>query len=351
MNVQYHIAGTSYHKVNYPYRDADGKSQTVASWIAYWQHHTGLPIPVCCPGRKDLDQKDAHAMGEHVKGAHVRLIDAQGNVKFAIVPSCSKCNNTNNEWPLVWSCKAVTIVNNNRFDFVGKLYLKEDNKPSPLYWKEVTGIADCGTVGKPAFSITGITNKNAEKTCIYNDPDDFLHFLSLFMRSNLRMGTQAAGAGIGRKSLKNDNNFVPEVIDCNRGQFPPGNRAVYEGKGGVPPSASGSATSTPKSTPEKAAREKAAPVASVFSGVIAAAVKADSKKAAATVKPAPAKVDGKKAAATAKPAPAKADGKKAAAAAKPPPAAGGTKATAPAKGKGSVSVLTDKVSKLKISKP
>jgi len=306
MNVQYHIKSTSYHKVSYSYSDSSGKSKQVGGWIGYWQHHTGLPSPTHCPGRKDIDQKDAHQMGNVVIGAHVRLVDKSGNVKFAIVPSCSMCNNTHNECPLVFNCKAVTVVSNNRFDFIGKIYLMQNQKPSTEYWKEIISIADVGGGKDKSFSVTGVTNKNTETTCVYKDPDDFLHLLSLFMRSNLRMGNQAAGAGISRKSLMNDENFTPEVIDCNEGAFPR-NRAAYEGIGqedvdgdgggkGRPKAAAGGAPASVFTGATAAAargggggKPKAAaggPAANVFTGAMAAAAAAaaaDAKKAEAAI--------------------------------------------------------------------
>jgi hypothetical protein len=182
----------------------------------------------------------------NVVGAHVRLTDEEGNIKFAIVPSCKTCNNTHNEYKLLWECKAVTIVSNSRLDFVGKVYLMEpDGKQSLEYWTKIDSISD--VVGEEAaivnateedgsrtrrrnpsrestkaknraFAVEGTTNKNTGKRrCVYNDPDDFLLFLGILMRSKLT----------GRPmSLKNGMKFCPEIIDCNVNRFPR-NREEY----------------------------------------------------------------------------------------------------------------------------
>ena len=127
-------------------------------------------------------------------------------------------------------------MSNSRFDFVGKIQLTEgtseqlSNPVSSEYWVQIDLIQDLppappskdtktrrrtrsGGDRRLPFSITGLTNKSGseQKTCVYNDPDDFLHLLSIFMRSNL----------LGEKrSLKNDANFVPEIIVCNVGKLP-----------------------------------------------------------------------------------------------------------------------------------
>jgi hypothetical protein len=97
--VEDHLAGTSYHKVQITNRKMN---MNVSSWIAYWKHHTGLKVPRCCPGNKvDVnksvaEQQICHEI-DNVVGAHVRIKDANGNVRFAIVPACKRCNNWENE--------------------------------------------------------------------------------------------------------------------------------------------------------------------------------------------------------------------------------------------------------------
>ena len=90
-----HLAGTSYHKVQISNKKKDMK---ITSWISYWKHHTGLPLPRCCPGNSvDVnkpagEQQVAHEL-HSVVGAHVRIKDTEGNVRFGIVPACKTCNN------------------------------------------------------------------------------------------------------------------------------------------------------------------------------------------------------------------------------------------------------------------
>ena len=155
--------------------------------------------------------------------------------------------------PLVWQCKAVAVVDNSKFNFVGKVQLADDakreanggtsksaNPVSTEYWTQIDMIQDLpplpvekegvgdgngeGSQGgrrrtraggrkRNPISVTGLTNKSGseQRTCTYNDPDDFLHLLALWQRGNL------SGE---KKSLKLDANFVPEILDCNVGKFP-----------------------------------------------------------------------------------------------------------------------------------
>jgi len=146
----------------------------------------------------------------------------------------------------------VTVVDNSKFNFVGKIHLADDakreanggtsksaNPGSTEYWVQIDMIQDLpplpvkkgsgdgagegsqggrrrtrtGNRKMNPISVTGLTNKSGseQKTCRYNDPDDFLHLLALWQRANL------SGE---KKSLKLDANFVPEIFDCNVGKFP-----------------------------------------------------------------------------------------------------------------------------------
>jgi hypothetical protein len=97
--VNDHLGGTSYHKIQMSNKK---EGIHVQGWISYWKHHTGLEVPRYCPGNKvDVDkstkgQTKAHRL-ENVVGAHVRIKDPDGNVRFAVVPACKKCNNVANE--------------------------------------------------------------------------------------------------------------------------------------------------------------------------------------------------------------------------------------------------------------
>lgn len=104
-----HLAGTSYHRVSF-----SKNRSSVQNWKAFWILHAGKPFPPLCPGRSGVDQLDAHSIGTSGLGAHTRIVDDDGNVRFAIVPACHCCNNTRNEHPLVWQCTAVTIVDPSR---------------------------------------------------------------------------------------------------------------------------------------------------------------------------------------------------------------------------------------------
>ena len=99
--VNDHLTSTSYHKVQITNKK---KEINVSGWISYWKHHTGLKVPSCCPGNKvDVNKSTAEQQVCHeidsgkVVGAHVRIKDADKNVRFAIVPACKKCNNWENE--------------------------------------------------------------------------------------------------------------------------------------------------------------------------------------------------------------------------------------------------------------
>jgi hypothetical protein len=147
----------------------------------------------------------------------------------------------------------VAVVDNSKFNFVGKVQLADDakreanggtsksaNPVSTEYWMQIDMIQDLpplpvekegvgdgngeGSQGgrrrtraggrkRNPISVTGLTNKSGseQRTCTYNDPDDFLHLLALWQRGNL------SGE---KKSLKLDANFVPEILDCNVGKFP-----------------------------------------------------------------------------------------------------------------------------------
>lgn len=225
--VDKHLEGTSFHTVDYGYK---AQSVQIKSWVAYWKHKTGKEAPKYCPGRKDINEKDAHELtNTNVVGAHVRLKrkhgDGRSDIRYGIVPACRSCNTGG--FPLVWCCEAVTVENPSTREFVGKINLNDGK----TYWKEIDMVGDVvikdedgkgsGTTRKRnvrrnanneeiGIFIQGRDNKNREKQCKYRDADDFLHWLSIYMKGNL-------GA---IKKIQDDESFPAEIVMCNEGLFP-----------------------------------------------------------------------------------------------------------------------------------
>lgn len=152
-----HLNSTTHHGhpiYNNPTSDSD-----VTSWISFWRDKTGKDVPKFCPGVHPSDVRfatHAHEFGykisgfKKVVGAHVRIKDATGNVRFGIVPACNKCNSA--ECNLQWKCVMVTVVDLSRLTFVGRFMVdashveddEEDpkNKKEPQYWTEIISIAN-----------------------------------------------------------------------------------------------------------------------------------------------------------------------------------------------------------------
>ena len=93
--VDKHIASTSYHKVKI-------SRLNIHSWAKFYKYYTESDLlPPCCPGFKpdtssaaqgiEYQKKVAHEIpnsGARVVGAHVRIKDKDGNIRFGIVPTC-----------------------------------------------------------------------------------------------------------------------------------------------------------------------------------------------------------------------------------------------------------------------
>ena len=222
-----HLTATSYHgHPVYSYVNDAGKEVEVNNWTKYWQHHTGCEKPRLCPGAISDGSMNLfrHKMDTCV-GAHVKLVDESGKITYAIVPACKKCNFSGNEHPLLYECEAVSLFDRNKFEFVGQIKLVDKNAPGGIsgnYWTEIKSISRHETNshttkrgGKSvSLTVSGYANKPIRvlRECRYDDPDDFLLFLSVFMLNNLT-GTDKSM----KQSLKNKN-FTPEVITCNRGK-------------------------------------------------------------------------------------------------------------------------------------
>ena len=226
-----HLKRTSYHgHPIYTYVNDAGEEVEVNNWTKYWQHHTGCEKPRLCPGAisdgsagMNLFQ---HKMDTCV-GAHVKLVDENDKITYAIIPACQTCNFSQNEHPLVYECKAVSLFDRNKFEFIGQIKLVDKNAPTGIstnYWTEITSISRQETNstlsqsrGKSAsLTVTGYANKpiNVLRECTYDDPDDFLLFLSVFMLNNLTGTKKDTKRWISLKNKK----FTPEIITCNRGK-------------------------------------------------------------------------------------------------------------------------------------
>ena len=93
--VDDHIKATTYHKVNI-------SPLNIHSWTKFYKFHTKSDLlPPCCPGyipeisytAKPIEwqEKKAHKIPNDstgVVGAHVRIKDKDGNIRFGIVPTC-----------------------------------------------------------------------------------------------------------------------------------------------------------------------------------------------------------------------------------------------------------------------
>jgi len=225
-----HLSATSYHghSAVYTYVDDVGEQVKVDGWRKYWERHTGGEVPRLCPGAfPDGNMKlFRHKMPEdrrNIVGAHVKLRDDRGKITYAVIPACKTCNFSGNEHPLLYECEAVSLFDRNKFEFVGQIKLMKPNGKvdAGRYWTEIKSISRRETggaterLGKSAsLTLRGYTNmsKFVEQECTYNDPDDFLLFLSVFMLDNL------TGTDKSMKQSKKNKNFTPEVIMCNRGK-------------------------------------------------------------------------------------------------------------------------------------
>jgi hypothetical protein len=160
-------------------------------------------------------------------GAHVKLVDKSGKITYAIIPACQTCNFSGNEHPLVYECKAVSLFDRNKFEFIGHIKLVDKNAPGGIstnYWTEITSISRQETNSKlsqsrgksVSLTVKGYANLPIGKwrECTYDDPDDFLLFLSVFMLNNLTGTKKDTKRWISLKNKK----FTPEVITCNRGK-------------------------------------------------------------------------------------------------------------------------------------
>ena len=230
--VARHLKGTTYHRVDFGHKkDATtGKKAKINNWIKYWQLHTGEHLPKFCPGRKN--EKKAHELCSYV-GAHC-IVTRGDESYFCIVPACRSCNNHNNEYPLVWQCKAVTILNSLTRNFVGKIHTyktvttadgKTKQKATTEYWRQINDMRVSfahARSERTTLTISGVTNAGTETTCTYTDPDTFLTELALWREGKLKPGARSLN--------RRDDDFKPQILPANVGRWPK-NRDAYAARG------------------------------------------------------------------------------------------------------------------------
>ena len=180
-------------------------------------------LPKYCPGRRDIDD-GGHLMQESsIVGAHVLLKDDDDNLRFAIVPCCSSCNNTNNEFPLVYECTAVSIASLNKMNFVGKVCLLHSNdyftKIESISTKDDTTASNSRIKRKPTtvLTIAGMSNKGRHVRCDYPDPDDYLLLVATLLRGKL---THRLRRLKREYASENSKTFKPAIIAVNSGVYP-----------------------------------------------------------------------------------------------------------------------------------
>ena len=68
-------------------------------------------------------------------------------------------------------------------EFVGRIYLRDSSGPTTHYWTEIESVA----VEGKTLTISGTSSKNkgTPASCTYNDPDDFLLQLGVYLRGQL----------------------------------------------------------------------------------------------------------------------------------------------------------------------
>ncbi|GMH74222.1 hypothetical protein TL16_g06407 [Triparma laevis f. inornata] len=233
-----HLKGTTYHSFDaITYKASSGTSVKCTSWTQFWSHWTDCPVPTHCPGCMPDDRDGrAHPIGlkarngkpgvrsPNVIGAHVvakRWVEDLEDHEyiFGIMPCCSACNNSSNEYGLFWRSKVVPIANLNTGKFVGRFWLREGTSRSNEYWTKIDKVADMDVEADPnpspdkrkmlsrckknkdgkydALKITGSCTTKSGKVredveCIYVDPDDYLHAISIMHKGRMHLGGRNA---------------------------------------------------------------------------------------------------------------------------------------------------------------
>ena len=136
------------------------------------------PLPEWCPCADIIDYGGRGKNGRHKLnkpiGAHICVTsDCPDDPRkyAAIVPVCDNCNRTGHEYPIIFACQAVTIVDPGCMTMAGRIICKGDGRTRQFeIIHKVTSNPRKGTI-----KISGTSCKNEDMTETFNDPDNFLY--------------------------------------------------------------------------------------------------------------------------------------------------------------------------------